>query len=95
MLGDGGLVLHDPQGGCVMAFGGEGLTPAQVQQIVRRMMPSRRWAKVTGTGPLRVTFPQEAAQVPVAVTCVGGLVVGDTVRVEIDGTEMIIIGRKA
>ena len=78
-----------------MTFPGEGLTREQVRSVVRQMLPSRRWATVTGTGPLRVTFAGETTEVPAPVTLVAGLVVGDTVRVEIDGAEMTIVGRKS
>ncbi|WP_052961366.1 MULTISPECIES: hypothetical protein [unclassified Leucobacter] len=56
--------------------------------------PAFRWATVTEVGALRIRLDgDEAALLGTPLTTLSGLVVGDRVRVELQGTRAVITGR--
>lgn len=56
--------------------------------------PSRRWwGEVTSTSPLEVTPDNASVGVPMSGALVGGLVVGDRVLVQLDGTAATVLGK--
>ena len=65
------------------------------RRIARRDMPAARFAEVTTTGPLTVTFPGDSAAVPMSRLSSYAPTVGDTVVLLRVGSRWVAIGALA
>lgn len=57
-------------------------------------METYRWAKVTGTAPIRIQLDGDTAPVDSTPSSLTAVSVGDSVWVQLHGKQLIIIGRK-